>query len=193
MKKIKILLFDHIELLDFAGPLEVFSVAQYIRKELNLEVSTIAFQPEITVAKSLLKVRPSEIFDPDSIDAADLFLIPGGIGTRALIQNQHLLQQIEQQIKASTVVASVCTGALILAQLGHLKGLPATTHKGGISELLRIEPSVRLASEQRFIDNGHILTSAGISAGIDMSLHLVEKYFGLQTRAEVQQYMEYQP
>ena len=187
--KIKILLFDGIELLDFAGPLEVFGVADYIKKDLGLQVSTIGLKDKITVSQTGLKLIPNETVNHDKID---VLIIPGGLGTRQIIKNDSELYQIDNLIKDSNVVASVCTGALILGKLGYLRGLKAITHKNGIDELKAIDSTIIIDETQRYIDNEHILTSAGISAGIDMSLYLISKYFGLELKTKVQKYMEYQ-
>jgi transcriptional regulator GlxA family with amidase domain len=187
--KIRILLFDDIELLDFAGPLEVFGVANHVRKDLGLQVSTIGLRDIITVSKTGLKLIPNETVNRGKID---LLIVPGGLGTRQIIKNDSELLEIDNLIKNSSVVASVCTGALILGKLGYLKGLKAITHKKGIDELKLIDSSIIIDENQRYIDNEHILTSAGISAGIDMSLYLVSKYFGDDLKSEVKKYMEYQ-
>lgn len=188
MKKIKILLFDDIELLDFAGPLEVFSVADYLDENLGLEVATIGLKSEIKVSKNGLRVIPNEIINDKKID---LLIIPGGFGTRQILNNDLELRQIDTLIKNSKIVASVCTGALVLAQLGYLKNKIAITHKNGIEELKHIDASITIDESKRFIDNDTILTSGGISAGIDMSLYLVEKYFDGNLRVNIQKYMEY--
>lgn len=188
MKIIKILLFDDIELLDFAGPLEVFSVAGYINKDFGIQVSTIGFKERFTVSKSGLQLIPNETSNNEEID---LLIIPGGIGTRQILKSEDELLQIDQLIMSSNVVASVCTGALILAKLGYLKGLKAITHKLGIEELKKLDSSILIDENQRFVDNEHIITSAGISAGIDMSFYLLEKYFGKELSVKVQEYMEY--
>lgn len=189
MKRIKILLFDDIELLDFAGPLEVFSVAGHLRKDLGLHVSTIGLKEKITISKSRLQFIPNET---ENTDLIDLLIIPGGIGTRRIIQNNEELSRINKLIKDSKVVASVCTGALIIGKLGYLKGLSAITHKNGIDELKQIDSSIIINESKRFIDNDNFITSAGISAGIDMSLYLIEKYFDNGLKVKVQNYMEYE-
>ena len=186
--KIKVLLFDDIELLDFAGPLEVFSVADYLNKDLGLSVSTIGFKDVITLSKTGLKLIPDENINTDVID---LLIIPGGTGTRKIINDEAELARVDEMIKNSVITASVCTGALILGKLGYLKGLTAITHKGGIRELQLLDSSIVIDESRRFVDNKHILTAAGISAGIDMSLYLVEKYFGLELKEKVREYMEY--
>lgn len=189
MKTIKILLFDGVELLDFAGPLEVFSVASYLQDEPVLHVSTIAFKNEIQVSKTGLRIIPNEIA---SANPTDLLIIPGGIGTRYIVKEEEELGQINKLIQNSEMTASVCTGALILGKLGYLKSLKATTHHLGIEDLRALDPSIQIDANERFIDNGQILTSAGISAGIDMSLHLVERFFSKELREDVESYMEYE-
>lgn len=189
MKNIKILLFDDIELLDFAGPLEVFGVAKHIRKELGLHVSTVGLKKQIFVSKTGLELIPNEIENSEKID---LLIVPGGIGTRQIINNESELLKIEKLFEKSKVIASVCTGALILGKLGYLRNLNVITHKDGIKELVQIDPTITIDYNKRFIDNGNILTSAGISAGIDMSLYLIEKYFDVGLRSAVQEYMEYE-
>lgn len=188
MKKIKILLFDDVELLDFAGPLEVFLSAGYLAKELGLEVCTVAFQEAIRVAKTGLQIIPQETVVNAPID---LLIIPGGVGTRPIVKDDALLAQIDTLIQQTRVVASVCTGSLILARLGYLKGLTAVTHHLGLEELRAIDPSVTIDAQQRYIDHGRVVMSAGISAGIDMSLYLVEKYFDAELKVKVYRYMEY--
>lgn len=189
MKKIKILLFDDIELLDFAGPLEVFSVAAHLRKDLGLQVSTIGLKEKVTISKSGLQLIPNETENTDSID---LLIIPGGIGTRQIIQNTEELSGINKLIKDSKVVASVCTGALIIGKLGYLKGLSAITHKNGIDELKKIDSSIIIDETKRFVDNGNFITSAGVSAGIDMSFYLIEKYWDYDLKVKIQNYIEYE-
>ncbi len=188
MRKINILLFDEVELLDFAGPLEVFSVADYLQPDLDLQVLTIGFEANITVTKSKIRVIPNQV---NYAGEMDLLIIPGGIGTRQIITSQEPLNRIDSLIKNSKVTASVCTGALILGKLGYLRDQRAITHRKGIEELKQIDNTITIDQSQRFVDNHKFLTAAGISAGIDMSLYLVQKYFGLKLRERVQTYMEY--
>jgi len=185
---IKILVFDDVELLDFCGPLEVFSVAGYFLDEGKLDVSTVAFKEKIIVSKSKIEIIPNGVIDDGEID---LLVIPGGMGTRPIIKDKTTLENIDKLINKSKIIATVCTGALILAKLGYLKGLTVITHKNGIKELKEIDPSINIDEGKRFIDHDKIITSAGISAGIDMSLYLVEKYFGQSFMKTVAEYMEY--
>ena len=191
MQKIRILLFDGIELLDFAGPLEVFTVADHLLSEKSpFDVKTIARKESIAVSKSNLVVTPNLLNESEEID---LLLIPGGIGTRTIINSNEELEYIRNLTTHSKVCASVCTGALVLGKMGMLDGLEATTHKLGVPLLKEISPKCSIDRSKRFIDQGCIITSAGISAGIDMSLYLLEKHHGLSLKNEVQNYMEYMP
>jgi len=185
---IKILVFDDVELLDFCGPLEVFSVTGYFMDEGKLDVSTIAFKEKIIVSKSKIEIIPNGVIDDGEID---LLVIPGGMGTRPIINDKATLENIDKLIKKSKIIATVCTGALILAKLGYLKGMTVITHKIGIKELKELDPTINVDESKRFIDHDKIITSAGISAGIDMSLYLVEKFFGQSLRKTVAEYMEY--
>lgn len=185
---IKILLFDDIELLDFAGPLEVFTVLDYLRPDLGLKVSTIGLTDKITVSKSGLEVIPAEIRSEAEMD---LLVIPGGFGTRSILKQPDNLTYIDRMFSRARFTATVCTGALILAKLGHLQNKTAITHHLGLDEMRALDGSIEIASDQRFVDEGTIITAAGISAGIDMSLYLVEKWFGKEWREKTQTYMEY--
>ncbi|MEM7373785.1 MAG: DJ-1/PfpI family protein [Bacteroidota bacterium] len=185
---INILLFDDIELLDFAGPLEVFTVLDYLRPDLGLKVSTVGLTEKITVSKSGLEVIPTEI---RSEGETDLLVIPGGFGTREILKQPDNLAYIDRLFSKARFTATVCTGALILAKLGHLQNKTAITHHMGLDEMRALDGSIEIALDQRFVDEGTIITAAGISAGIDMSLYLVEKWFGKEWREKTQAYMEY--
>jgi transcriptional regulator GlxA family with amidase domain len=191
MYKVKIFIFDGVELLDFAGPLEVFSVAAHLTaNEPVLDIETIAFKNEITVSKSGIKVTPNST---DINGPYDLLIIPGGFGTRSIINDSSVLDNVRQLISQASCCASVCTGALILGKLGFLDGLSVTTHAIGVPLLKEVSPACHIDRSKRYIDNECILTSAGISAGIDMSLYIIEKRFGRKLRQKVQEYMEYCP
>ena len=189
IKKVRILLFDDIELLDFAGPMEVWSVVDYINQDLHpIDVKTISRQDEIVVSKSLLKVTPHiKGLDQD----IDILIIPGGYGTRPMLKSKEELDYVHSLIKSSKIICSVCTGALILGKLGLLKNLHVTTHHLLLNELQELSPSSKVDGERRFIDQGCIVTSAGVSAGIDMSLFLVEKHFNRGLKLKVAEYIEY--
>ena len=189
MKSIGILLFDDVELLDFAGPLEVFTSANHVDDNDLFSVETVGLTERIRVSKSNLDIRPDKIFN-ESL-SYDLFLIPGGIGTRPIIKDIDLLKRIDKVINNSARTATVCTGSLILAKLGHLKGQKATSHHLALDILQEQDKTINIQNDKRYIDLGKYITSAGVSAGIDMSLYLVEQAFGQNIRKKAARYMEY--
>ena len=121
----------------------------------------------------------------------DVLILPGGFGTRREMHNGPLLDWIRRQVESAEAVLSVCTGALLLARAGLLANLDATTHHVAFDELSDASPSTNVLRGKRMVDNGRIITSAGISAGIDASLHLVARLLGHAVAAETAQYMEY--
>lgn len=190
LSKVKILLFDDVELLDFAGPLEVFGVAQHLANEKEkFRLGTMAFESSILVDKTGLEIIPKSLV---RVEPIDLLIIPGGKGSRDIISSPERLQEIDKLIKNASHVASVCTGALILAKLGYLKNKMITTHPNGLPTIKEIDKSITCDLSQRFIENGKFITSAGISAGIDMSLFLIEKFWSKTLRTKVEEYMVYE-
>ncbi len=188
-RRTAILLYDDVEVLDFAGPFEVFSVTDEIAQHTRFEVYTVAEKPGTVVARNGLKVVPDHTLA--SAPAADVLILPGGYGARALLANDAVLDWVRRQAAGAEVVVSVCTGARLLAHLGLLDGLDVTTHTDNLDEIARLAPAARVHGDRRFHDNGKILTAAGISAGIDVSLHLVARLHGADTAAATATYMEY--
>lgn len=121
----------------------------------------------------------------------DILLIPGGYGTRQQMHNQTLVDWIKEYSKQAELTLSVCTGALLLAKAGLLENLAATTHHLAIDLLQQTAPNTEIRANERFVDNGKIILSAGISAGIDMSLYVVAKLLGKKQAIETAEYMEY--
>jgi transcriptional regulator GlxA family with amidase domain len=173
MKTVALLLFPDVEVLDFAGPFEVFSVAAQERAPAAFRVVTVATDDAPLHAIGGLKVVPD--FTLETAPQADILLIPGGNGSRRAMQDPRILKWVAAQAKGAEIVASICTGARILAKLGLLDGLQATTHWTAIGELKAISDRIDVQPQARFIDNGKYLTSGGITAGIDMSLYLVRR------------------
>ena len=191
-----ILLFEDVEVLDFAGPFEVLSRT---RLEPGVEsrrsdtsapfnVFTVARDARPLKATGGLEVTPSYSFaDTPSID---LLVVPGGFGTRVLLDDDVTLDWIREVAKAAKPVTSVCTGALLLAKAGLLRGRRATTHWSALDLLASMDPTIAVEREQRVVEDG-IVTSAGVSAGIDMALAVVERMHGRAVADETAHYMEY--
>ncbi|WP_374652353.1 DJ-1/PfpI family protein [Dongia sp.] len=173
MKTIALLLFPDVEVLDFAGPFEVFSVAGEVRRPAPFRVITVAADKRALAAVGGLSVAPD--FTLEEAPQADVLLVPGGKGSRRLLRDARTLAWIGKQAAGAEIVASICTGALPLAKLGLLDGLKATTHAGAMAELRALGPRIDVRPQARFIDNGKYLTSGGITAGIDMSLYLLRR------------------
>jgi len=179
---IAILVFDDVEVLDFAGPFEVFGVSKA-----GFDVVTVGTKPEIR-ARNNLVVRPTLTLT-DTIEPRVL-VIPGGWGTRVEMRNDAVLGWIRANAAKSEIVFSVCTGALLLAAAGLLRGLTATTHHDALDELRRAEPGCQV-TDRRIVDNGAIVTAAGISSGIDGAFHVLSRLAGVDVAIATAHYMEY--
>ncbi len=190
-KTVGILLFDDVELLDFAGPLQIFTTARYLFETTFNQIDTIAFHPSIKVAKCDLEIKVNRLLTLSDADY-DILIIPGGIGTRNIIRDESMLRFISALVQRSHVVCTVCTGSLILAKLGMLSGIRATTHYAAIDTLISIDCSIIVDRSARFIDHERIIISEGVSAGMDMSFYVLSKYYGEQVADEVKKYLEYQ-
>ena len=188
-----ILVFPGVEVLDFAGPFEVFSVASRVsRRDLGIEqpfkVSLIGASRDNIAARHGMGILPHYGFS--DAPAVDLLIVPGGL------MNQPLGCAVTQAwVKRASgdaaLTASVCTGAFLLAKLGMLEGRPVTTHWEDIADLRAQFPQLDVRQETPFVDTGRVVTSAGISAGIGMSLHLVERVLGASMAAATARQMEY--
>ncbi len=189
MLNVGILLFNEVEVLDFAGPFEVFSKAEQNHKKVCM-VKTIGETGEIIVARNGLKVKPDYSYN-DRLEL-DLLLLPGGYGAEEIeIKNPNTLKWIADQHAHVEVIASVCTGAFLLAEIGILTNKKATTHWADLDRLENDYPHVEVIRNVKFVDEGRVLTSAGISAGINLSFHLLQRYFGKNVARETAKRMEY--
>lgn len=189
-KNIAILLFDNVEVLDFAGPYEVFAVADELREHTVFNMCTVATSRGTIRAVNGLKVLAD--YTLEDCPAPDVLIVPGGAGTRSLLQQPTLLEWLRIKARTAEIVASICTGALVLGKIGLLDGLRTTTHHQCLNELRAVAPAAIVDPSQRFHDNGKFCTAAGISAGIDLSLHLVARLLGTEAATETAHYMEYE-
>ncbi len=177
--KVGILVFDEVELLDMAGPYEVFTTAARVWARSQpagaapcFEVMTLARHGGPVRARAGLALTPD--FQLDAHPPLDLLIVPGGVVDAELTQTA-LMDWLRRQRLALPLLASVCTGALLLAQAGLLDGLEATTHWEDLDALRHLRPQVQVREGLRWVDAGPVVSSAGISAGIDMSLYLVQR------------------
>jgi transcriptional regulator GlxA family with amidase domain len=191
-----ILIFDAVEVLDFAGPFEVLSRARTVPGVASrlsddaapFDVFTVARTTAPVMAIGGLRVSPAHSFT--SAPHIDLLIVPGGFGTRALLNDPVTLEWVRGRASEATITASVCTGALVLATLGLLANRRATTHYGAFDLLAAIDASIIVARDVRFVDDG-VITSAGVSAGLDMALHIVDRQCGRAVADETAAYIEY--
>jgi len=190
-RSVGILLFDNVETLDFAGPFEVFSVTDELQQHTAFQVFTCALHAQPVRGKHNLLITPH--YTLETMPLADILVIPGGSGTRALLHQADFVPWLRRASAQAECVLSVCSGALLLAKARLLDNLQATTHHEVINELATLAPRTMIHQNRRFVDNGKIITSAGISAGIDASLHIVERVLGAAAAAATCQYMEYEP
>ncbi|MCH2679078.1 MAG: DJ-1/PfpI family protein [Alphaproteobacteria bacterium] len=198
MKKINvgIFIFDEVEVLDFAGPFEVFSRTRLLKgAESRRSNDSAPFNP-FTVSidkKSLtatggLKIIADYTFN--NFPKIDILIVPGGYGTRTLLNNEILLKWIKAVSDKANITASVCTGSLLLAKAGLLEGKRATTHWGAIEALKSISKDIQVITERRVV-NDEIITSAGVSSGIDMAFMIVENLYGEEVASDTSKYIEF--
>ena len=187
-RNVAILIFPEAEVLDFAGPFEVFAVTNELNSD-TFHTFTVAEAPGSVRARNGLKLVPD--FTLENAPAPQILVVPGGAGTRPLLKKPAVLEWIRQRARRAEIVASVCTGSLVLAQAGLLHNLRATTHYENFVDLAALAPNTEVVEDVRFTDNGQVLTAAGISAGIDLSLHIVSRLLGEPVAARTARYMEY--
>ena len=189
MIQVGIFLFNEVEVLDFAGPFEVFSLAKSEGKKL-FHVSTISEKEKVITARNGLKVIPDFTFEDNK--TFDILIIPGGYGAEHIeIKKKNVLSWINHQSKNVDILASVCTGAFLLAEIGLLDDKSATTHWLDIERLQTDYPLISVKENIKYVDEGKIITSAGISAGIEMSLYIVSRIFNKKIAEETAKQMEY--
>jgi transcriptional regulator GlxA family with amidase domain len=189
-----ILIFPDVEVLDFAGPFEVFSVTRLNEERRReepspFEVKLIAEKVQPIIASGGLRVLPD--FDFDNCPPLDILVVPGGWGTRKEIENKHLIDWIQTLGNQVQTLTSVCTGSMLLGRAGLLHGLHATTHWRALDWMRDSFPEVTVESSLHVVEDGRVFTSAGISAGIDMSLKVVAHYCGESIARATARQMEY--
>lgn len=188
---IGVLLFDDVEELDAVGPWEVLANWTLRYPDDGWAVSFISRDGQPVRAAKGLVLGAHHSFD--DMPALDLLVHPGGPGTRRLMRDNDHLVWVRHQRTIVPLLTSVCTGALVYAAAGVLTGRPVTTHWASLGLLETLEPSLRVSDDQRFIDDGDVITSVGVSAGIDMALHLVNRLVGTERARDVRRDIQYDP
>ena len=190
-RHIGLLLFDGVEELDAVGPWEVLASWTQRHPEDGWTISTFSRGGEPVVAAKGLRISAHQ--SRQEAPALDVLIHPGGPGTRPLLQDADHLDWVREQRDSVPLLASVCTGSLVFAAAGLLTGRPATSHWASLNQLSELDPTVVTQVDARFVDDGDVVTSAGVSAGIDMSLHLVARFAGIERAREVRRAIQYDP
>lgn len=186
-----IALFPGVEELDWVGPWEILSGWSLGWPDDGTSAFTVADTSGVITC-----ARGARVLADHSWETAPPFTVliwPGGPGTRALLGDEAVRGRLRAAADAGVVLASVCTGALVLADAGLLDGRPATTYWSSFDELRRLAGGVDARPEDRFVDDGDVVTAAGVSAGIDMALHLVRRFHSEQRARDLRRFIQYDP
>lgn len=184
---VAIFIYDKVELLDFSGPGEVFAAAS-LGDDDAFNVYTVAAAKNPVLSQGFVTISPE--YSIKDCPVPDIVVLPGG-DQRKSAENPEVIQWIKDCSENAKVLMSVCTGAKLLSKAGLLDNKEATTWHGAIESLREMTPKAKIHENTRFVDNGQIITTAGVSAGIDGALHVVSRLFGEEKAHEVARYMEY--
>ena len=188
--RIAIAVFDGAEELDFVGPWEVLTAWRFLYPD-EVEVVLVGDETApVTCAKGL-RVIPGTSWD--QLGPVDVVVYPGGRGTRRQLGDETIRARLRALRQGGTLMTSVCTGALVYADAGLLDGRPATTYWSAFDELLPLGRDIEPRPDDRVVDDGEVITAAGVSAGIDMALHLVARLASPEKAREVRRYIQYDP
>ncbi len=188
--RIAVALFEGAEELDWAGPWEVLSAWASQWPDDGVEVFTVADTREPVACAKGLRVLADTTWD--EAGHVDVLVYPGGRGTRPQLGDERIRARLRALADGGALMTSVCTGSLVYADAGLLDGRPATTHWGSLELLGELGP-VDVRPNDRFVDTGDVITAAGVSAGIDMALHLVARLHSPERARDVRRYIQYDP
>jgi transcriptional regulator GlxA family with amidase domain len=193
-KRVGILVFPQVEVLDFCGPFEVLAAVRLDESRRReqpspFDVFLVAERAGPVAANGGLRALPDYVLA--NCPSLDILVVPGGWGVRQEINNTALLAWIAERGRQVETLAAVCTGSMLLGQAGLLDGKRATTHWGSLNWMRESFPGVMVEDQLRFVEDGHVITSAGVSAGIDMALRLVARYHGEDIARATARHMEY--
>jgi transcriptional regulator GlxA family with amidase domain len=193
-KRVGIVLFDNIEVLDFCGPFEVFSATRLDEERRReepspFEVLLVSERSAPVVTSGNMKVIPDHTFE--NCPRLDILVVPGGWGTRRELNNPAMLDWLRIRAMEVETLTSVCTGSMLLGFAGLLDGRHATTHWRSLDWMRESFPAVTVENDKHVVEDGSVFTSAGISAGIDMALKVVARYCGEKIARATAKHMEY--
>ncbi len=188
--RIAIAVFEGAEELDFVGPWEVLAAWRYLHSG-EVDVFLVADTLDPVVCAKGMRVLADRTWD--DAGTIDVLVYPGGKGTRAQLGNEEIRARLRGLSQAGTLMTSVCTGSLVYADAGLLDGKPAATYHTAFPELLPLGNEIEPKPDDRFVDAGQVITAAGVSAGIDMALHLVGRLNSPERAREVRRYIQYDP
>ena len=188
---IAIFIFEGAEELDWAGPWEVLAAWRDGRPDDGVDVFTLSQHDGVVTSAKGLRVLTDHTWD--SAPRFDVLVYPGGKGTRPQVTDETILDWIRSRAADGTLMTSVCTGSLVFAAAGLLDDGPATTHWGSLDHLGTLGNNIEVRADDRFVDRGSVVTASGVSAGIDMALHLVAKLHSPERAREVRRYIQYDP
>ncbi len=202
VRNVAVLIFPGVELLDFAGPFEVFSAAYRpvsdaasaaaspgTNREKLMNVFAVAEAREPIRCANPLAVLPD--YSLEDCPRVDVLVVPGGMGTRSVVDRPQLIEWIAARARVAELTTSVCTGSFLLAKAGLLHGLPATTHWASVERLRGDFPDVEVHDHARWVDAGPVISSAGVSAGIDMALHVLRRLYGKPVADATARWIQY--
>lgn len=187
-KNVAIFLYEGVEILDFSGPGEVFAAATPYTGGAGFNVYTVAATKDPLLSQGFVRIVPE--YSIDDCPRPDIIVLPGG-NTRPSVENPKVVEWVKKNTTADQIGLSVCTGAFLLYAAGALEGKAATTWWGAVERLRKVATNTRILENVRWVDNGNIITTAGVSAGIDGALHVVEKLYGREAAEKTARYMEY--
>jgi transcriptional regulator GlxA family with amidase domain len=188
--RIAIAVFEGAEELDFVGPWEVLAAWRYLHPD-EVEVFIVGDTTEAVACAKGMRVLPDRTWD--DAGEIDVLVYPGGRGTRAQLGDERVRARLRGLKESGTLMTSVCTGSLVYADAGLLDRRPATTYHSAFGELLPLGLDIEPRPDDRFVDSGEVITAAGVSAGIDMALHLVGRLASPERAREVRRYIQYDP
>jgi transcriptional regulator GlxA family with amidase domain len=186
-RNVAIVLYENVEILDFTGPFQVFAAAG--RDGNGFAVFTVADHTDLITSAGGMRIKPDYAFGDHP--PIDIVVVPGGGFRAEEPASRRLVDWVRHLDASAEIISSVCTGSGVLGRAGVLDGRKATTHWASIERLRELFPAVDVVAGARFVDTGHVVTAAGVSAGIDMSLHLVERLGGRDLAERTARYMEY--